>query len=387
MSTIFVSHSSSDKSFVRKLAVDLLHEGLPVWLDEWELEIGDSLIQRIYDGIDGGSHFILVISAASIDSGWVAKEMTAALVKEEQISKRFLIPILLDDSKPPLQVADRLYADFSKGYSAAFEKLSRRLKSEGLHKTLPSQDRILVPLSFVEDTHLDTTALEARMNHLRPLFHEGRRLEARDLYVCTSHDYQTLRSKLAYRLDHIAEDEFHTPEFELEFKNYYRHVVGMEKNYSEGVCLIVNNLVLMESKLNSWAYEALTWFSRLWRSELLHHLHKLQNPRDPALSTYGAKSLRDRFGSDCRSYGQTEPLASMDVGPKKGNLMYEAFRVHIDREQEAYKDTEYLTIENLRSYGGSILSQYVIPQMVSQIVEDFEGPYSWTFEGYGIGRG
>lgn len=387
MSTIFISHSSSDKPFVRRLAVDLLQEGLPIWLDDWELEIGDSLIQRIYDGIDGGSYFILVISSASLSSGWVAKEMTAALVKEEQISKRFLIPILLDDSRPPLQVADRLYADFSKGYAAAFEKLSKRLKSEGLQKILPSPERIVVPLSFAQDTHLDARALQARIDQLRPLFQGGRRLEARDLFVCTSSEYQALRAKLVHRLDHITSDEFHTPEFELSFRDYYRSFVELERKYLEGVCLIINNLVLTESKLHWAAYDALKWFSVLWRSELLAHLHNGQSPKDPASITYGSKSLRDRFGSDCRSYSLTAPLASMDVGPAKNNVMYDAFRVHIDQEQRAYKDTEYLTIERLLSYDASLLAQYVIPQMVALMVEDFEGPYSWSYEGYGIGRG
>jgi hypothetical protein len=259
------------------------------------------------------------------------------------------------------------------------------LKSQGLHKILPSQDRVVVPLSFVQDVHLDTRALQERIEHLRPIFQNGRQLEPKDLYICTSPEYQALRAKMASRLDNITQDAFHTPAFELEFKNYYRYCVDLERKYGEGVCLILNNLVLSRNR-SYWAYESLKWFSRFWRSELLSHLYNAQSPNDPKLSSYGADCLRDRFGSDNRSYDEPEFLASMDVGPTENNMMFQSFRVHIDRESSAYRDTQSLSIERLLSYDASIVPRYVVPQMVALMVEGVEGPYSWSFEGYGIGR-
>jgi hypothetical protein len=35
MGTVFLSHSSVDKRFVRQLALDLLQRGYAVWFDEW----------------------------------------------------------------------------------------------------------------------------------------------------------------------------------------------------------------------------------------------------------------------------------------------------------------------------------------------------------------
>ncbi len=52
MSSIFISHSWSDKSSARKLAADLRKVGVYVWLDEAEIKLGDSLIQKIRAGID-----------------------------------------------------------------------------------------------------------------------------------------------------------------------------------------------------------------------------------------------------------------------------------------------------------------------------------------------
>src|SRR4051794_37626109 len=99
MSNVFISHSSHDKPFVRRLAVALLAEGIPVWLDNWKIALTDSLTDKIYDGIDESSIVVIVVSKNSIESGWVNRELNAALAKEDQVGRKFVIPIKLDDCK------------------------------------------------------------------------------------------------------------------------------------------------------------------------------------------------------------------------------------------------------------------------------------------------
>ena len=43
MPGIFISHSSKDKPFVTKLAMDLVSRDISVWFDKWELETGVNL--------------------------------------------------------------------------------------------------------------------------------------------------------------------------------------------------------------------------------------------------------------------------------------------------------------------------------------------------------
>jgi hypothetical protein len=69
MAGVFLSHSSKDKPFVTRLAADLVARGIPVWFDSWELEIGDSLSERIFEGIDESTYLILALSADSTESG------------------------------------------------------------------------------------------------------------------------------------------------------------------------------------------------------------------------------------------------------------------------------------------------------------------------------
>lgn len=43
----FISHSAKDKPFVRKLAADLVANGVKVWLDEQRILVGDSIPEKI----------------------------------------------------------------------------------------------------------------------------------------------------------------------------------------------------------------------------------------------------------------------------------------------------------------------------------------------------
>ncbi len=51
MASIFLSHNSQDKYFVRKLKEDLKRDGIVVWFDEDEMKVGDSLIEKISEEV------------------------------------------------------------------------------------------------------------------------------------------------------------------------------------------------------------------------------------------------------------------------------------------------------------------------------------------------
>lgn len=50
--SIFLSHNVADKPFVRRIARDLDNQGVRCWVDEAEIKVGDSLIEKIRQGID-----------------------------------------------------------------------------------------------------------------------------------------------------------------------------------------------------------------------------------------------------------------------------------------------------------------------------------------------
>jgi len=65
---IFLSYSSRDKQFVRWLAVDLRNHGHRVWLDEWEVLVGESIPRRIAHGLDQSDFVAVVLSKHAVES-------------------------------------------------------------------------------------------------------------------------------------------------------------------------------------------------------------------------------------------------------------------------------------------------------------------------------
>jgi TIR domain len=65
---LFMSHSSKDKWFVRKVADDLRNLGHIVWLDEHSIKVGQSIPQAIQKGINESDYVIIFLSQNSVFS-------------------------------------------------------------------------------------------------------------------------------------------------------------------------------------------------------------------------------------------------------------------------------------------------------------------------------
>jgi hypothetical protein len=126
----FLSHSSKDKPFIRQLAADLTANGVSVWLDEQRIRVGDSIPEKVAQGLAGSDYFLIVMSQNSVESEWIKKELNNALVREVQRRKVHILPLKLDDSPIPEIISDKLYADFSSSYKAGLDQLLVALQGE-----------------------------------------------------------------------------------------------------------------------------------------------------------------------------------------------------------------------------------------------------------------
>lgn len=124
----FLSHSSMDKPFVRQLAADLTANGIDVWLDEQRIRVGDSIPEKIAQGLAESDHFLIAISKNSIQSEWVKKELNNALVSEVNKRKVHVLPIKIDEAPIPNIISDKKYADFSSSYKEGLSQLLGALK-------------------------------------------------------------------------------------------------------------------------------------------------------------------------------------------------------------------------------------------------------------------
>ncbi len=125
----FLLHSSKDKGFVRKLAADLVANGVKVWIDEQRILVGDSIPEKIAQGLAESDFFLIVVSENSVESPWVKKELSSALIHEIERRKVTVLPIKLDDAKAPDSIKDKLYADLTGSYDEGLKRLLQSIKS------------------------------------------------------------------------------------------------------------------------------------------------------------------------------------------------------------------------------------------------------------------
>ncbi len=109
---VFLCHSSTDKIFTRKLATALAGNGLKVWIDEAEIGVGDSLIEKIESGILGSRYLIAVLSNNSINSRWCKEELRMAMVRQIAQKGITVLPVLTEECELPGFLQEKKYADF-----------------------------------------------------------------------------------------------------------------------------------------------------------------------------------------------------------------------------------------------------------------------------------
>ncbi len=124
---VFLSYSSQDRGFAERLAGDLVAHGLRVWWDRWEMQVGDSLISKIQEGIQTSSWLAILLSPNSIGSNWVKRELASALAEEISSDRVRVLPLLLASCELPPFLRDKLYADFRESYETGLDALLRRL--------------------------------------------------------------------------------------------------------------------------------------------------------------------------------------------------------------------------------------------------------------------
>lgn len=125
---VFLCHASVDKPFVRQVWSDLKHAGHKPWIDEFEIQVGDSIVQKISEGTTGAGELVLFLSKASINSAWVQREWSSALARQLETKKIRVLPAVIEHCEIPALLADVKYADFRGSYNNGLEALMNALR-------------------------------------------------------------------------------------------------------------------------------------------------------------------------------------------------------------------------------------------------------------------
>lgn len=131
MHDLFISYSHKDKDFVRRLVSDLKDIGINVWIDDSELKLGDSVLEKIISALDRVK-YVIAISKNSINSTLVKKELEVAMNQEIDGKRVKVIPLLIYDVELPSFLTGKMYGDFrnDNSYSDEFFKLLRAIGVE-----------------------------------------------------------------------------------------------------------------------------------------------------------------------------------------------------------------------------------------------------------------
>lgn len=120
---VFLSHSNHDKPMVLRLAEDLRAAGVGVWLDEWEILVGDRIVQKIQQGIAESDYLAIWLTKEAVRSGWVEREWQTKYGQEVNSETTAILPLLAEDCELPLLLQDRAWADFRYDYESGLRKL------------------------------------------------------------------------------------------------------------------------------------------------------------------------------------------------------------------------------------------------------------------------
>ncbi len=136
MHSVFLSHSSKDKLFVRELAEFLRREGgIKVWLDEGEIAPGQNIVGAIDQGLDA-DFLILILSPDSVESAWVRKEWSSALWKQTNNGTEGLLSVLYRDCQIPHLLGTTRHFDLRTNQPRGFREILTFLQT---HRPAPVQ--------------------------------------------------------------------------------------------------------------------------------------------------------------------------------------------------------------------------------------------------------
>ena len=100
-SNVFISHATRDLACASGIAVDLMRVGFSVFLDDWSINVGDRIFDKINKGLEESTALVMIISRDYLFSVCCNDEWSAFYRKMLHNDKCRLYPIIIDDSDPP----------------------------------------------------------------------------------------------------------------------------------------------------------------------------------------------------------------------------------------------------------------------------------------------
>ncbi len=208
---VFLCHASPDKPIVRRIAADLIKDGIDVWLDEWEIHAGDSISAKIRGGLGAANYVIVAISESLLNSKGALRELDASLIRATYADDVALVPIRLDNTKMPPDMTDLFYADFLNSYDYGIAKVKQVI----LEAATITDTNIVVSLEGNKTHGFDQASLIAQLRSTEKAYKQKKR----DLLVRLQPGelFKQLEARVLERLKTLDSEpeEWKVPEHDL----------------------------------------------------------------------------------------------------------------------------------------------------------------------------
>ena len=200
---IFVSHATDDKETIaRPLSLLLKNYGLNVWYDEFEIKIGDSIVEKITEGLLKSRFGIIILSHSFFKRKWTKLEIHTIVNK--MVNEDYKIfPIWHKITREEIQQYSPILADYlgittEKGTDLIAKEIIERVKS---NLTLPNKWTNINTIEKREKTENEQNKILRRLETIETAFQklktseyfkDGIILNLNILYITISNYYQSL---------------------------------------------------------------------------------------------------------------------------------------------------------------------------------------------------
>ena len=194
---VFISHSSTDKKFVRTLKDGLIENGIQTWVDEDQMDLGDILNEKLNTALNESSHLVIILTPASVNSPWVKFELKKALENRRTGLMQKIIPIKYRECEIPEELIDLLYADLSEEVVLPNEDFTRiRFLTKGFDNVFPRIVRALKNITKAIDPNEKTEIIKALKSSGEQIRDDAKLIHRGNYQL---NGYSTLESKLKYQ--------------------------------------------------------------------------------------------------------------------------------------------------------------------------------------------
>lgn len=100
MRDVFICHASEDKKYIVAPLVEGLNcANISCWYDEAEIKWGDSITQKVNEGLSKSRYVVVVLSSAFVGKNWPQRELYAVLNQEAATGEIKVLPLLVGNEQ------------------------------------------------------------------------------------------------------------------------------------------------------------------------------------------------------------------------------------------------------------------------------------------------